>query len=448
MAVQVCMQKPPALSFSSTYVLNMHGVMQPSQHQQQQQRSSPPLHLHHVDSNPHGLRYDMTTPYSVYDSQCSPNSVSSTMGASYCNNRLSHPHHPSSTQHQSVTNNSWFQSPPTPGYSPHTINTHTISPVPQQQYSHPTLSNNWSVMEPNNSPNTTSSLLQPQSSPVSTDPLHSLSNPESTSTQSLVSSLTQPLVSSPDLPTLPYLAPIDSPNTSGSLPLSMPNTTQPAAISLTPGQAPFLSFNIISPPLNSTTGTKRRARAQNKSTPSNTPKKPKAEKKSPADKPHQCPVENCGKRFSRSDELTRHLRIHTGQKPFQCHICLRCFSRSDHLTTHIRTHTGEKPFACEKCGRRFARSDERKRHKKVHDKEVIKDVTRNNQQTGTSGPEVALSPILTRSNQEDEQVIIQSIQEMAAAAVSSSTPEAPTTTQQPSSVTTTVEHNLPISLQH
>jgi uncharacterized Zn-finger protein len=36
----------------------------------------------------------------------------------------------------------------------------------------------------------------------------------------------------------------------------------------------------------------------------------------------------------------RHIRIHTGDKPFQCKICARAFSRSDHLTTHIRTHTG------------------------------------------------------------------------------------------------------------
>jgi uncharacterized Zn-finger protein len=38
----------------------------------------------------------------------------------------------------------------------------------------------------------------------------------------------------------------------------------------------------------------------------------------------------------------RHIRIHTGDKPFQCKICARAFSRSDHLTTHIRTHTGGK----------------------------------------------------------------------------------------------------------
>uniref|UniRef100_A0A3P9LPU0 C2H2-type domain-containing protein n=1 Tax=Oryzias latipes TaxID=8090 RepID=A0A3P9LPU0_ORYLA len=89
----------------------------------------------------------------------------------------------------------------------------------------------------------------------------------------------------------------------------------------------------------------------------------------PHERPHVCPADGCERRFSRSDELTRHVRVHTGQKPFQCRICMRSFSRSDHLTTHIRTHTGEKPFPCSECGRKFARSDERKRHAKIHQRQ-------------------------------------------------------------------------------
>ncbi|XP_072039864.1 uncharacterized protein [Amphiura filiformis] len=99
---------------------------------------------------------------------------------------------------------------------------------------------------------------------------------------------------------------------------------------------------------------------------------PRPGKTPPHERPYACPAENCDRRFSRSDELTRHIRIHTGQKPFQCRICMRNFSRSDHLTTHIRTHTGEKPFACDTCGRKFARSDERKRHSKIHLRQKVK----------------------------------------------------------------------------
>ena len=49
-------------------------------------------------------------------------------------------------------------------------------------------------------------------------------------------------------------------------------------------------------------------------------------------------MEGCEKRFARSDELSRHRRMHTGEKKFACSMCGRRFVRSDHLMKHEKRH--------------------------------------------------------------------------------------------------------------
>jgi len=94
-------------------------------------------------------------------------------------------------------------------------------------------------------------------------------------------------------------------------------------------------------------------------------------------KGHLCPYPGCGKRFTYRQDLVRHYRIHTGDRPYKCLEpgCGKAFLYPNDLKRHTRTHTGERPFKCPTCGKRFKQRSHVTSHLKTHQKDRGRDAS-------------------------------------------------------------------------
>ncbi|KAM6986292.1 zinc finger E-box-binding homeobox 2a isoform 2-T3 [Aplochiton taeniatus] len=80
-----------------------------------------------------------------------------------------------------------------------------------------------------------------------------------------------------------------------------------------------------------------------------------------------CPL--CSEIFTHRTQLERHMATHkpgrdqpqllnegTGNRKFKCTECGKAFKYKHHLKEHLRIHSGEKPYECSNCKKRFSHS--------------------------------------------------------------------------------------------
>ncbi|XP_050974912.1 zinc finger and BTB domain-containing protein 45 [Labeo rohita] len=107
-------------------------------------------------------------------------------------------------------------------------------------------------------------------------------------------------------------------------------------------------------------------------------------------KPHQCSI--CWRSFSLRDYLLKHMVVHTGVRAFQCSVCSKRFTQKSSLNVHMRTHRVERTFTCGVCHRAFTHRTLLERHALQHQHPTPIKPPTNHMEQGGSGMGGASGP--------------------------------------------------------
>jgi len=75
----------------------------------------------------------------------------------------------------------------------------------------------------------------------------------------------------------------------------------------------------------------------------------------------------CNKWFTEAVALSRHMEVHSADRPYSCPICGWRFKQMHNMKRHMLTHSGAKPYSCDFCDKSYTDNYSLKQHvAKVH----------------------------------------------------------------------------------